>query len=156
MQVTPISAPPRPEPSVGRAARLLGAAGLLPQFAALVLQAQNPGGEAGRILAFGYASLILSFLGGIWWGFAMRRLDRQRVLAIVAVVPSLVPVALAPAIVYLGWRWGLVGLAVALMLTLVVDRRLVERGDAPDGWMGLRVPLSGGLALLTLIAGVMR
>ena len=142
-------------PKVGRFARLLGAAGLLPQLGALFLLSQNPG-ESGRILAFAYASLILSFLGGIWWGLAMHRVARQRILVTAAVVPSLVPVALAPAVVYAGWRWGLVGLAVALMLTLVVDRRLVERGDAPIGWMRLRVPLSGGLAALTLIAALMR
>lgn len=143
-------------PRVGRAARILGGAGLIPQFGALVLQAQNPGMPSGRIMAFGYASLILSFLGGIWWGFAMRRTLGQRSLVVVAVIPSLVPVVLAPVIVYAGWRWALVGLAVALMLTLLVDRRLVERGEAPIGWMRLRVPLSGGLALLTLIAAVMR
>ena len=143
-------------PSVSPIARLLGGAGLLPQFGALVLQAQGAGVEAGRIMAFGYASLILSFIGGIWWGFAMRRRERRRGLAVVAVVPSLVPLALVPVIVLGGWRWALVALAVALMLTLLVDRRLVERGVAPAGWMRLRVPLSGGLALLTLIAAVMR
>ncbi|WP_174293228.1 DUF3429 domain-containing protein [Sphingomonas bacterium] len=143
-------------PTVSPTARLLGGAGLLPQFGALLIQAGSPGLEAGKIAAFGYASLILSFLGGIWWGLAMRRTQRQRVLVIVAVLPSLVPLALVPVVVFGGWRWGLVGLAVALMLTLLVDRRLVERGDAPEGWMKLRVPLSGGLAVLTLIAAVLR
>ena len=143
-------------PTVSPAARLLGGAGLLPQLGALVMQAQNAGTEAGKIAAFGYASLILSFIGGIWWGFAMRRPERQRVLAVVAVVPSLVPLALVPLIVLAGWRWALVGLAAALMLTLLVDRRLVERGETPAGWMRLRVPLSAGLATLTLIAAVMR
>jgi peptidoglycan/LPS O-acetylase OafA/YrhL len=143
-------------PGVGRAARLLGGAGLLPQLATLVLQAQNAGTEAGKIAAFGYGSLILSFIGGMWWGFAMRRTERQQALVIAAIIPSLVPLALAPVAVLAGWRWALVGLAVALVLTLLVDARLVERGDAPEGWMGLRVPLSGGLAALTLIAAVMR
>ena len=143
-------------PVVGRTARLLGGAGLLPQLGAVLLQARYHG-DAGAILAFGYASLILSFLGGMWWGFAMHRTERQRVLAAVAVIPSLVPVALAPLVVVLdGWRWPLIGVAVALMLTLLVDLRLVERGDAPDKWMGLRVPLSCGLALLTVIAALVR
>ncbi len=146
----------RPRPPVGATARLLGGLGLLPQFAALLIQAQSPGAEAGKIAAFGYASLILSFLGGIWWGFAMRRRERQRILAVVAVLPSLVPLALVPVVVLAGWRWALVGLGIALMLTLIVDRRLVERGDTPAGWMRLRVPLSAGLAILTLIAAVMR
>lgn len=143
-------------PAVGRTARLLGGAGLLPQLAAAVMQARAPGGEAGLILAFAYAALILSFLGGIWWGFAMRRRAGQRGLVVLAVIPSLVPVALAPVIVAAGWRWGLVGLAAALMLTLLVDRRLAERGDAPLGWMGLRVPLSAGLALVTIIVALLR
>ena len=143
-------------PTVSPTARLLGAAGLLPQLGALFVQAANPGLEAGKIAAFGYASLILSFLGGIWWGFAMRRTERQRRLVVAAILPSLVPLALVPVIVWGGWRWGLVALALALMLTLPVDRRLVERGDAPAGWMALRVPLSSGLALLTLIAAMLR
>ena len=142
-------------PRVGRVARALGGAGLLPQLAMLFLGTRNPGTDAGAIGAFGYGSLILSFLGGIWWGMAMHRADRQRVLVAIAVLPSLVPVALVPVIVFLGWRWALVALGCALMLTLPVDRRLVERGDAPDGWMGLRVPLSAGLGLLTILAGVL-
>lgn len=137
-------------------ARLLGAAGLLPQLGALAIQAEGPGAEAGRIAAFGYASLILSFLGGVWWGFAMRRAERQRILVVVAILPSLVPLALVPVMVFGGWRRALWALAVVLMLTLLVDRRLVERGDAPAGWMRLRVPLSCGLAALTAIAAVMR
>ena len=143
-------------PTVSPAARLLGGAGLSPQLGALMVQVQSPGSENGAILAFAYASLILSFIGGIWWGFAMQRRERQPAMVVAAIVPSLIPLALAPLIVLGGWRWALVGLAVALMLTLPVDRRLVERGDAPAGWMQLRVPLSAGLATLTLIAAVMR
>jgi hypothetical protein len=41
------------------------------------------------------------------------------------------------------------------MLTLPVDRRLVATGEAPTGWMGLRVPLSLGLATLTILAAMM-
>ena len=144
------------EPFVSPTARLLGGAGLLPQFGALVVQAQNTGSDVGRIAAFGYASLILAFIGGIWWGFAMQRRERQRILVIVAVLPSLVPLALVPLVVLGSWRWALVALAVALMLTLLVDRQLVERGDPPEGWMRLRLPLSSGLAVLTLIAAVLR
>ena len=41
------------------------------------------------------------------------------------------------------------------MLTLPVDRRFVATGEAPVGWMALRVPLSLGLGLLTIAAGVL-
>jgi hypothetical protein len=40
------------------------------------------------------------------------------------------------------------------MLTLLVDRHLMNRGDAPPDWMRLRTPLSLGLGALTILAGV--
>lgn len=149
---------------VGRTARLLGYAGLLPQAAAIALIAA--GRREAALAALLYASIILSFLGGMWWGFAMRRTANQAALAITAVVPSLVAAALlavAFAAIYLPLGPGsdrvavaaLVGLGVALIVTLPVDRHLTATGEAPVGWMGLRAPLSLGLGLLTIAAGAL-
>ena len=140
-------------PRVSRAAYLLGFAGLLPQVAAVGLMA-FVGDSHGVALgvAGGYASLILSFLGGIWWGFAMRRSAGQGRLAALAVVPSLAALAIS----YVGnSRIGLVALGSAILLTLPVDRHLVRTGEAPPDWMRLRVPLSLGLGGLTILAGVL-
>lgn len=143
---------------MGRAANLLGFAGLLPQAAALALV--TAGGEAsgaGAMLAFGYGALILSFLGGIWWAIAMRRTGTpQALLATVAVVPSLVPLALGIALVTSGELPAvLVALGVAILMTLPIDARLARLGEAPAGWLRLRVPLSVGLGALTIAAGAL-
>lgn len=150
-------------PPVGRAAFLLGFAGLLPQMAALalVIAGHGDGGidraiahGLGRALALGYGALILSFLGGMWWGLAMRCDAGQGRLAAVAVLPALVAGALVAATLATGLiGWGLVALGVAVLLTLPVDRHLVTAGIAPANWMRLRVPLSIGLGGLTILAG---
>jgi len=153
---------------VGPVAFVLGFAGLLPQLLAvgLVFAGHGEGGidkgiahGIGQAIAFGYGSLILSFLGGMWWGFAMRREAGRREagqgrLVAIAVVPSLVPVLLASVALGAGQPgWALVGLGSAVLLTLPVDRHLVATGEAPANWMRLRVPLSVGLGVLTIVAG---
>ena len=149
-------------------ARVLGFAGLLPQVAALALILIGRRGVddlawipllMGYGLAIAYGALILSFLGGIWWSQAMRRTEHQRSLAIVAVVPSLVALGVVISAVS-GLpgppsAWSAVVLGSAILLTLLVDRRLVATGEAPAGWMSLRIPLSVGLGVLTIAAGVL-
>lgn len=134
-------------------ARLLGFAGLLPQLAFVGLQLARPD-PGWSLLAFGYGALILSFLGGIWWGVAASRRGPGPALFAVAVVPSLVAMALLiAAMTRLSLRWPLVLLGSAILLTLLVDRWLAARGDVPADWMRLRVPLSLGLGALTILAG---
>lgn len=143
------------EPRVGRAARLLGYAGLAPAVATTALVAA--GERAAAAIGAFYPLLILSFLGGIWWGFAMREADRrQSALVAVAVVPSLAALALGTGVVLSqGSPWSLVAIGAALLLTLPVDRWLTIAGIAPANWMRLRVPLSLGLGLLTIATGVL-
>ena len=142
------------EPRVGRVAHALGFAGLLPQIAAVGwMIAFDPGAW---LLAFIYALTILSFLGGIWWGFAMRTETHQATLVGLAVVPSLLAAALAAAgFATWGSGWVLVATGTAILLTLPVDRWLVISGIAPASWMRLRVPLSAGLGGLTIVAGAL-
>ena len=147
-----------PAAPIARATRLLGYAGLLPQLAAAGLVASGRGEWFffGRVLALVYGIVILSFLGGIWWGFAVRRTVGQGRLAAVAVLPSLVGVALMIATQFgLPLPWALVALGSVVALTLLVDRRLAWGGDAPPGWMALRVPLSLGLGGLTILTGIL-
>lgn len=152
--------------AVGRAARWLGLAGLLPQLIAVGVlglgqaRTQLAGilvAQVAMAIALLYAALILSFLGGIWWGFAMARTTRQGSLAACAVVPSLVALGLVAWGFFDGAavRNALVAMGVAIIATLPVDRHLVRSGDAPTGWMALRIPLSLGLGVLTIIAGVL-
>lgn len=139
-------------------ARLLGFAGLLPQ--AICLAAALFGGPgwhfAALALGYMYAALIFSFLGGLWWGLAAASRHASRRIYLVAVMPSLF--ALASAVPWIiGEKWpgpSLLLLAIGLLASLLVDRRLVAADVAPPWWMALRVPLSGGLALLTAALAV--
>lgn len=147
-----------PEPRVSRTAALLGFAGLLPQVVAVaLLAAAGPNGPAPipYFAAAIYGAAILSFLGGIWWGFAMRRDQGQGALAVMSVLPSLLSVALLSWALATFSPWALVALGGAIVATIAVDRRLAATGDTPDGWMRLRAPLSLGLGGLTILAGVL-
>lgn len=137
----------------------LGYAGLMPQIAALGLILS--GGPEWRFVAlsvaFAYAALIYSFLGGVWWGLAARSpADAPRWIWIVSVLPSLIALACA-------WPWAvggdwpgpsLVVLGVAVMSSILVDLALSRAGLTPPRWLSLRVPLSLGLGGLTLASGL--
>ena len=147
--------------SVPALPRWLGLAGLLPQFTCVAVLYAGPAEwrEAALAIAFAYAALILSFLGGMWWGIAAAAPAAQRRKAlgwlwIAAVLPSLV--ALACFLPWaLDWAWpepSLVMLGGALLVTLGVDAKLGVL--APRWWMALRVPLSTGLGLATIAAAL--
>lgn len=141
-------------------ARALGYAGLLPQVAAVAML--FAGGLEWRFIALGaayaYAALILSFLGGLWWGLAARATDRAPAWIWVAgVMPALI--AFATAIPWMtGGDWpgpSLAVLGLSILATLAVERTLDRRGLCPGGWMRLRTHLSLGLGGLTLLAAVL-
>ncbi|MBA2935094.1 DUF3429 domain-containing protein [Sphingomonas sp. CGMCC 1.13654] len=139
---------------------VLGAMGLLPMLIALFVRlaagvdpdSALPGKIGG--LALTYAAMILSFLGGIWWGVASTRAtEEQR--------PRLLVIAVAPAIlatILYGLSADmpvicstLLGLVIAL--TPLVDRMLDRRRLVPPWWMNLRLPLSLALGALTIGLG---
>ena len=140
-------------------ARLLGLAGLLPQVAAVLVLFEHNSELRFSALALGYAyaALILSFLGGIWWGLAARAENPPGWLWVTAVVPSLV--ALGSAVPWaVGDPWpgpSLIVLGVALVAALAVDWQLQRSGIAPAWWLALRVPLSAGLGTLTVVMGLL-
>lgn len=114
----------------------LGAVPFVALSAAVWLMAEH---SALALVALrGYGAVILSFLGGVHWGLAMRRASPGfRPLAL-SVVPSL-----------LGWlglllppQPGLVLLTVAIIAMLAVDVSLSQRGIAPPWYRSLRIPLS--------------
>lgn len=134
----------------------LGYAGLLPQAAAMavLLSGNSEWHFTALALAYAYAALILSFLGGAWWGLAAQSVRTPATWVwIAAIAPSLI--ALATAIPWaIGEEWprpslGILGLS--LLLSLGIDHRLRAAGLCPDWWMSLRAPLSIGLGLITLV-----
>lgn len=141
-------------------ARALGFAGLLPQVAVVLMLGSGSmwWHFAALSLGYAYAALIFSFLGGMWWGLAAGQSDRTPAWVwLAAVIPSLI--ALATAVPWaIGAPWpgpSLAILGVALLASLLVDRRLVAIGLAPSWWMALRVPLSIGLGALTLATALL-
>jgi len=138
---------------VPRPALYLGAGGLIPfvvMAAALVIAPRDD-----VLFALGaYGAVILSFLGGIRWGLAIRGGDSGhndaalgRWLAI-SVSPSLAGWAalLLPA------GAGLLLLAVAFALMLALDVRAARANLAPAWYPRLRVPLTA-VVVACLLAG---
>lgn len=139
----------------------LGLCGLLPPLFGIVLRITGSAPVDGRIvallLAAGmiYGALILSFIGGIWWGTACARRNGAalRPWLTLAVMPSLIALTALVASLF-NPRVGGAVLAVALVATLLGDRRLVQNGMVPAWWMRLRVPLSLGLAAEMIVVGL--
>ena len=140
-------------------ARVLGLAGMLPQLVALwlLLTGSEAWYFAALSIAYAYAALILSFLGGAWWGLAAQARPAPAWVWFAAVAPSLI--ALASAVPWAtGMPWpgpSLVMLGGALVGALAVDWQLHRSRLAPDWWMALRLPLSLGLGAATLAAGLL-
>ena len=141
--------------------RVLGLAGLLPQIACVAALYFGPNAwrEPATLIAFAYAALIFTFLGGTWWGIAASApaAERRRTLGwvwIAAILPSLIALAaFLPLVFDLAWpEPSLVALGGAILFSPLVDRALGPL--APRWWMALRVPLSLGLGSLTIAAAL--
>ena len=129
-------------------ALLLGAAGLIP----FVVCGIGPHVIADPALSFTlaeagryYGAVILSFLGGIRWGFAMHPLhqDGRTVQLTLAVLPSLIgwgALLIAPLA-------GVLVLVAGLLLQLVLDLSLVRQARAPVWFARLRTGLTVGACL---------
>ncbi|MXP32177.1 DUF3429 family protein [Erythrobacter jejuensis] len=140
---------------VPRLAQWLGLAGLLPQAIAVGLAIY--GGAWGWIAlaaGFGYAALIFSFLGGVWFGQGIRSALVSPWVYPVSVLPSLIALGL-----YLPWTFGadwpgpsLLWLGLFLCLSPLVDRALKFEG--PE-WLALRWRLSLGLGGMTIVLALL-
>lgn len=146
----------RTEPApMPRSARWLGFAGLIPQvaLAAVVIGGPPDLGPTAVRLALCYAALILSFLGGTWWGLAAQSGKRSPPwMWVAAVAPSLVAfAALGLWVLAQSPAASIAATGAALIAALAVDYKLAASGLCPSGWLGLRTPLSLGLGGLCLL-----
>ena len=139
-------------PPLPRIATVLGVAGLAPQALALVATFTEGHSYTGLAAGYFYATLIFSFLGGLWWGVAANRSDAPDWLFVAAVVPSLI--AFASGIPWMvGGTWpgpSLGYLGIGILASALVDWTIFRRGLISVDLLRLRVMLSGGLGLLTL------
>lgn len=142
--------PPAYHPPVVDTARWLGNLGLLP-FASGALLVWV--GLAPELHAFvtaamsAYAALIVSFLGGVHWGFGFRQTAPPATLFVWGVVPSLV----AWVAVLMPPHAGLVLHGVMLVVCYLVDRRIYPAQGAAH-WLTLRFRLSSVAALSCFLA----
>ena len=124
---------------------LLGIAGLVP-FIGCGLGAMTRDGEADRMLAalIAYGAVMLAFLGGMQWGFALPAATdarRQRWRLVLGVLPPLVGwAALLIALVAPGW------IALAVLTAGFIGTALGEHRAAaqavPSGYLWLRWALT--------------
>jgi hypothetical protein len=141
--------------SLSPAARTLGYAGLLPQIICIGMVLT---GHEWRFAAlaggFAYAAAIFSFLGGVWWGQAVQSARATTGAYLVAVLPSLIAVALFLPWSF-GWEWpgpALLYLGALIALSPMIDRKL---GYAASDFLRLRLHLSLGLGGLTIALGLL-
>ena len=136
---------------VPRSARILGFAGIAPQ-ALFALAALSPTWRFTALSAgFFYAALIVSFVGGVWWGMATAQPKAPQWVYPVAVVPSLIALATGvPWMIGALWPWpSLVVLGTALIASAVIDYKFWAMGLITGDSLRLRIILSVGLGALT-------
>ncbi|WP_285710428.1 DUF3429 domain-containing protein [Erythrobacter oryzae] len=141
--------------SLSPAARVLGYAGLLPQIICIaMILTGHEWRYAGLAGGFAYAAAIFSFLGGVWWGQALASQRATTGAYVLAVLPSLIAVALFLPWTF-GWEWpgpALLYLGALILASPLVDRAL---GFAAPDFLRLRWHLSIGLGLLTIVLGLL-
>ncbi len=136
------------------APRLLGLVGLLPPiFLTLAALLGPPEWQWSALaVAYAYAALIFSFLGGVWWGLATAHKQAPGWIYVAAVLPSLIAlVSYVPWI--LGWSWpgpSMLLLGLCIIGSPLVDRQLAAAGIESQWLLTLRWILSLALGLLTL------
>ncbi len=130
------------------AALRLGPAGLLPfVLGALLVWLVRPDVQPYATAALsGYAAVIVSFLGGVHWGFAMRQPDPPAALLGWGVLPSLV----AWVAVVMPPHAGLVVHGAMLVACYLVDRRVYPAQGAA-AWLTLRFRLTAVASLSCFI-----
>ncbi|WP_158742476.1 DUF3429 domain-containing protein [Acidisphaera sp. L21] len=143
--------------SVPFLAWLLGLAGLLP-FLGCGLLALGQDGDRAALALVAYGAVILAFLGGVHWGFALDepsgRGERRRLT--LGVLPSLAGwVALLLAIA-LNAQAGLAMLIVAFVGTIVVESRGVGAGLVSPAYIRLRYVLSAIVGVVLLLVLLLR
>ena len=135
------------------ASRLLGYAGLLPFAAGAALALFGPPPWRGTALTAlaAYGAVILSFLGAVHWGLALRAPAGEASAAWPRLGLGVLPALVGWVALLLPMRFGLALLAAAVMIAALVETAAARRGLVPDSYLGLRWPLSVGAAACLLL-----
>jgi hypothetical protein len=142
--------------TIPAAALWLGGTGLIPFIAPVVaLWLGSPAWrEPAWAVLHGYAAIILSFLGAVHWGAALRDNDPGRLWQ--AMGWSVVPALLAWVTLMLPHRHGVALLLLGFAAQYWMDRRAVTLGWLPAWYGRLRRALTAGVTAclaLALVSG---
>lgn len=140
-------------PSMPSPALWLGLAGLIPFAATALLSWLLPAETRGLALfaLAAYGMVILSFLGAVHWGFALRAPPEEARYAAPRLGLGVVPALLAWAALLLPPVPGLGLLAAGILMTAAVESLAARRGLVPEAYVQLRWGLSLGAALCLLV-----
>jgi hypothetical protein len=130
-------------------AKWLGLAGLLPFIGLTLAVLTNPMGWAGtadQALRI-YAALILSFIGGVSWGIALRGHDRLFAL-------SMVPFFGAWTALLFNGRASYACLIGSFLLAHAIDHYSERHALFPEGFIQLRKWLTAVVTLCLLVAAL--
>jgi hypothetical protein len=139
-------------------ALILGMAGLAP-FIVMALQVSFGWPFSPRLTGPAlynltiYGAVILSFLGGVQWGFAAAKPARHPLASWRRYIASLLPALAAWGGLWLAARNGLLILAVSFMLAMLYDLWTSGAGEAPRWYGRLRIGLSA-VVIVCLLAAV--
>ena len=127
-------------------ARLLGCAGLLPFAAAAALAALGPQPWRGAALAAlaTYGAVILSFLGAVHWGLALKGPIEEAASVWPRLGLGVVPALVAWVALSLPVEQALLLLAAGVLATTAVETLAARRHLVPPDYLRLRWALSAG------------
>jgi hypothetical protein len=143
-------------------AGVLGLAGLAPLIACGLATISAPSELAAKWLLamMTYAALVLSFLGGVHWGFALDEAvplagsggRAERVRLIFGVLPVLLGWAALLMPLVIPAEWGLVLLLIGFLATAAIESQGRREKLVPGGYMVLRWVISAvAIALLVTV-----
>jgi len=145
-----------PNNAVPTAAKQLGAAGLIP-FVGLAIAGYfvDPYGKLDVTFALAaYSAVILSFLGGVQWGFASARVGTpdDMPVSVKRLALSVVPSLIGWGALFLDDPFRLMSLTIGFLVMIWIDMGAAARGETPAWYLKLRMPLSAIVILCLVIA----
>lgn len=142
-------------PRVPQAAAWLGGLGLLPFAFSAALVAYGESSWSYDALRY-YAAAILSFMGGVQWGLAMKDAEsgsdspllwRRLSMSVAPALTAWLALLLSP-------PFDLMIIAAAFGLLLLSDLSAVRQGWAPTWYPRLRIPLTAVVIVALLLAAL--
>jgi len=136
-----------------RPVRLLGYAGLIPFAAAATLAVAGPAPWRGLALPAltAYGAVILSFLGAVHWGLALRASPEESSAAWPRLGLGVLPALVGWVGLLLPVPFGLALLATGLLAVAATETVAARGGLLPPGYLALRWTLSLGAAACLLL-----